>query len=64
MRFTKIGRVFHLCNEPHENQWRIGRVGQHASRCVEQAEVCRAVNDDALHGHYEPSVQSDRSIRL
>lgn len=56
--------VFNLCNEPHENQWRISRVGQHAARRVEQAEICRAIDDDALHGYNEPSVQPDRPIRL
>lgn len=53
-----------LCDGPADDQGGVLGVGQHATRCVVEAEVRRTVDDDTLHGHTEASVQAGETVGL
>lgn len=53
-----------LRDGPADHDGSVLGVGQHAARRVVEAEVGRAVDDDALHGHAEAPVEPRQPVRL
>lgn len=53
-----------LSDGPADDDGSVLGVGQHATRRVVEAEVGGAVDDDALYGHSEATVQADEAVGL
>ena len=53
-----------LSNGPRDENVGVLRVRQHALGGVEEAEIGGPVDDDALDGHIEATVQPDESVAL
>lgn len=54
----------YLCNSPGDEEGRALGIGQNALGGVVEAEEGGTVDDDALDGHTEASVQADKTVRL
>lgn len=54
--------VTYLSNSPGDEERCVLGVWQHALRSVEEAEVSGTVDNDALHGHTEATIQTDEAI--
>ncbi len=51
-----------LSDGPRDDKRGLLRVGQHSLGGVEETKVGGAVNDDALNGHVEPTVETDEAV--
>jgi hypothetical protein len=57
-----VRSITYLGNGPRDKEWCVLGVGQHSLGSVEEAEVGSTVDDDALDGHSESTVQSREAI--